>query len=126
VAGLAVTGGLYALHARLLEPYLHAHGTEAKLLGTGSILTVFHMAGFQLPAGRAIGPVIWALAIVNVVRTGRFPNLAFFVTLPILGLIADRPYWGAIVVPFLILWAGEELSDRIQRTTRRRTTARET
>ena len=84
------------------------------------------MAGFQLPAGRAIGPVIWALAIVNVVRTGRFPNLAFFVTLPILGLIADRPYWGAIVVPFLILWAGEELSDRIQRTTRRRTTARET
>jgi hypothetical protein len=109
VAGLAVTGALYALHARLLEPYLHAHGTEAKLLGTGSILTVFRMAGFQLPAGRAIGAIIWALALVNVVRTGRFPNLAFFVTLPALGLIADRPYWGAIVVPFLILWAGEEV-----------------
>jgi hypothetical protein len=109
VGGLVVTGALYALHARLLNPYLHAHGTEAKLLGTGSILTVFHMAGFQLPAARAIGVVIWALAIVNVVHTGRFPTLAFFVTLPLLGLIADRPYWGAIIVPFLILWAGEEV-----------------
>jgi hypothetical protein len=109
VVGLAVTGALYALHARLLQPYLHAHGTEARLLGTGSLGTVLHMAGFQLPGGRAVGIVIWALAVVNVVRTGRFPNLAFFVTLPLVGLIADRPYWGAIVVPFLILWAGEEV-----------------
>jgi len=107
--GLVVTGALYALHARLLEPYLNAHGTEAKLLGTGSVGSVLHMAGFQLPGGRALGLVIWVLATVNVVRTGRFPNLAFFATLPLLGLLVDRPYWGAIVVPFLILWAGEEV-----------------
>src|SRR5204863_9141712 len=98
------------VHVVLLQPYLGAHGTEAKLLGTGSVGTVLEMAGFQLPAGQVLGAVVWALALVNVVRTGRFPDLAFFVTLPLLGLLADRPYWGAIAVPFLILWAGEEVA----------------
>jgi hypothetical protein len=125
VAALVAGGALYALHTHLLEPYLGAHGTEAKLLGTGSIATVFHMAGFQLPAASALGAVIWALAVVQVIRSGQFPNLVFFVTLPLLGLIADRPYWGAIVVPFLIFWAGEEVAAlaRSYLGTRRRPTS---
>jgi hypothetical protein len=109
LVALVVAGALYAVHVVLLRPYLGAHGTEAKLFGTGSVGTVLDMAGFQLPADRVLGGLIWALALVNVVRTGRFPDLAFFVTLPLLGLVADRPYWGAIVVPFLILWAAEEV-----------------
>jgi hypothetical protein len=121
VAGLVVAGALYALHAHLLQPYLGAHGTEAKLLGTGSIGTVFAMAGFQLPAARLLGGIIWALALADVIRTGRFPNMAFFVTLPLLGLAADRPYWGAIAVPFLILWAGEEVVALVAAVTAGRT-----
>jgi hypothetical protein len=103
----------------LLQPYLGAHGTEAKLLGTGSVGTVLDMAGFQLPAHRVLGALIWGLALINVVRTGRFPMLAFFVTLPLLGLVANRPYWGAMVVPFLILWAGEEVGAVGTRLSRR-------
>jgi hypothetical protein len=119
LAGLGVAAGLYALHVVSLQPYLGAHGTEAKLLGTGSVGTVLDMAGFQLPAHRVLGALIWGLALINVVRTGRFPLLAFFVTLPLLGLVANRPYWGAMVVPFLILWAGEEVGAVGTRLSRR-------
>jgi len=101
--------GLYALHAMLLDPYLGAHGTEARLLGTGSIGAALEMAAFQFPAPHVVGIVLWGLAVANVVRTGRLPFLAFFVSLPLLGLVADRPYWGAMVVPFFIVWAAEEV-----------------
>jgi hypothetical protein len=120
LVGILGAAALYAVHARLLQPYLGAHGTEAKLIGTGSVLTVFRVAGFQFPAEPLVGGVIWLFAVVNVVRRGLFPNMAFFVTLPLVGLLADRPYWGAIVVPFLMLWAAEEgvyLVTRIGRRT---------
>lgn len=108
---LLAGAGLYALHATLLSPYLSAHGTEAKLLGTGSVGAMLDMAGFQLPAAQAVGLVIWVLAVVHIVRTGRLARLGFFVSLPLVGLVVDRPYWGGMVVPFLLLWAGEEVAE---------------
>jgi hypothetical protein len=119
LVGIVAAAALYAVHVALLQPYLGAHGTEAKLLGTGSVGTVLDMAGFQLPAHRVLGALIWGLALIHVVRTGRFAMLAFFVTLPLLGLVANRPYWGAVVVPFLILWAGEAVAALIMRVSSR-------
>ena len=31
----------------------------------------------------------------------------FYVTLPLTGFLVGRDYWGFMVVPFSILWAGE-------------------
>ena len=113
VAAAAAAGALYGLHASLLAPYLAHRGSEEALLGTGSVGAVLDMAGFQLPVHQVVGILLWGLALYNLFRTGRAPFLGPYALLPLLGLIAARPYWGSMVVPFLILWAGEELAHRI-------------
>ena len=98
---------LYLLHVALLQPYLVGRGTEERLLGTGSFGAMLDMAGFQLPAHQVVGALLWALAVVGLARTGRLALLGLYAMLPVLGLLADRPYWGAMVVPFLMVWACE-------------------
>ncbi|MCU1450517.1 MAG: hypothetical protein JWP02_2687 [Acidimicrobiales bacterium] len=107
VASIAAAGGLYALHVTLLQPYLVARGSEERLLGTGSLGAMLDMAGFQLPAHQVVGALLWALAIVGLVRTRRVALLGPYAMLPALGLLADRPYWRAMAEPFLMVWAGE-------------------
>jgi hypothetical protein len=110
-AAIAGGGILYGVHASLLAPYLAHRGTEEALVGTGSVGAALDMAGFQLPAHAVLGALLWGLALYNVVRTGRAFFLGPYALLPLLGLIAARPYWGSMVVPFLILWASEALVD---------------
>ena len=106
-AAIGAGGILYGVHASLLAPYLAQRGTEEALFGTGGVGAVLDMAGFQLPAHAVVGVVLWALALYGLVRTDRILFLGPYALLPLLGLIAARPYWGGMVVPFLILWASE-------------------
>jgi hypothetical protein len=122
-ASIGAAGALYVLHAALLQPYLVNRGTEAQLLGTGSLGGMLDMAGFQLPAHQVLGAVLWALAIVGLVRTGRLALLGPYAMLPVLGLLVDRPYWGAMVVPFLIVWACEGVVEVRRLSTRSATGA---
>jgi len=106
-AAIAAGGVLYVVHASLLAPYLAHKGSEQALLGTGSVGAIFDMAGFQLPIHVVLGAVLWGLALYGLVLSRRIWFLGPYAMLPLLGLVAARPYWGGMVVPFLILWASE-------------------
>lgn len=111
-AALAAAAALYAVHAALLASHLDTQGTEAKLLGTGSLRSVVEMMAFQLPAPWFVGPALWTGAVLYLRRSKRLALAGPYAALPWLGLLVDRPYWGAMVVPFLILWA-EALGEKL-------------
>jgi hypothetical protein len=112
LVAVVVASALYALHVLLLQDHLSAAGTEERLVGTGSLQAVAEMTGFQLPASGLVGPALWALALAGLWRRERAEGLllAPLLLLPLIGLVVDRPYWGAMVVPFEILLAAELLS----------------
>jgi hypothetical protein len=107
VGALATAAVLYGLHIVLVSSHLGSHGTEGRLLGTGSLSAAAHMMGFQLPAGVVVGPLLWSAALVWLRRTDRLLAVGPYAALPLLGLVADRPYWGGMVVPFLLVWSYE-------------------
>jgi hypothetical protein len=117
LTALVSAAALYALHVVLLSDHLGRHGTEARLLGTGSPGAAARMMGFQLPAALVVGPVLWVSGLVWLHRSGRLALAGPFAALPLLGLVADRPYWGALVVPFLLAWTYELVSGLASRGT---------
>src|SRR5262249_28783238 len=111
VAALGVCAVSFAINAHLAGPFLVSHGgTETPLLGTGRPpLSILRWMGYGLPAGVIVGPLLWAvsvLALVGRVRAlpaqslGVAPRPGFddlmlpFLTLPLLGLLITRDYWG--------------------------------
>jgi hypothetical protein len=118
LAALATAAVLYAIHARLVAPHLGDSGTEARLLGTGSVRAVVDMMGFQLPVHSLTGPVVWLLAVVGTWRARQLRLLGPHLLLPFIGLVVDRPYWGALVVPFTIVAAVDAVADVVTRRPR--------
>ena len=55
-----------------------------------------------------LGPLIWVLAAARLAVDKELRLLMlFYVTLPFTGFFVGRDYWGFLVVPFTLLWAGE-------------------
>jgi hypothetical protein len=106
-AGGAVVAGL-AVQSALTSSHLVAHGTEIALLGTGGPDRVATMMGVGLRHPLLLGPLVWILAVSRLATDRELRLLfLFYVTLPVTGFLVGRDYWGFMVVPFSILWAGE-------------------
>jgi hypothetical protein len=103
----AVAAGL-AVHSILASSRLVAHGSESGLLGTGGSNRVATMMGVALPRPTVLGPLVWVLAAGRLAADRELRLLMlFYVALPFTGLFVGRDYWGFLVVPFTLLWAGE-------------------
>jgi len=101
----------YGVHSLLTGPHLVAHGHEISLLGTGGLDRVGTMMVVGLRHPLVLGPPLWALAAWRVASDRALRLLVpFYVTLPLTGLLVGRDYWGYLVVPFVILWAGETVA----------------
>jgi hypothetical protein len=117
-AGLAALGA-YCLHAFCVWPYLvpPGAGKESPLLGTADFPdSMLRMVGFGLPGGQVTGLILWTLAARWIWRWKEslwFPGI--FLTLPLTGLILDRPYWGILVVPFTMAWGIDSAIDLYHR-----------
>jgi hypothetical protein len=106
-AGGAVVAGL-VLQSALAASRLVAHGNEIALLGTGGPDRVATMMGVGLRHPLILGPLVWILAVGRLATDRELRLLfLFYVTLPLTGFLVGRDYWGFMVVPFSILWAGE-------------------
>jgi hypothetical protein len=109
VATLVAAAGL-ALHVVLAGRVGSSHGTESDLFGTGAPPnTILAMLMFAFPA--TLGVLVWMLGLGRLVRGRRLPPVAAVVGLPLLGLLVDRPYWGLMATPLVLLWAGELVAD---------------
>jgi len=107
VAAGAVVAG-FAIHSTLASSHLVAHGSEIALLGTGGPDRVATMMGVGLRHPLILGPLVWVLAVGRLATDRELRLLfLFYVTLPLTGFLVGRDYWGFMVVPFSILWAGE-------------------
>lgn len=103
---VAVVGVL--AHFAFAGHYASSRGTEAPLLGTGGLTSMFDMAGVGFHDRTVAGLALWTIAWLRV-RADR--ELALFsgplLALPLLGLLADREYWGFVVVPTILLFVLE-------------------
>jgi len=78
------------------------------------------MMGVGLPRPTILGPLIWVLAVARLATDRELRLLfLFYVTLPLTGFLVGRDYWGYLVVPFAILWAGEAVAGLIVRVSSR-------
>ena len=113
--GVAVAG--WALHIALALQVGSSHGNESTLFGTGRPpSTVFAMMTFAMAIPAIIPIALWALAGVRLATQPRrsVPPVAILALLPLMGVLISRPYWGLPIIPFVVLWGGEELGDRWQ------------
>jgi hypothetical protein len=109
LVALAAAAVGWLVHAHLVHPYLVAHGTEVRLLGSGHPpRTIVRMMAVGLPAKLVVGPLLWALAGW---RLRRQPDLAAllspYLLIPLLGIVIGRDYWGFLVAP-IALWLAVE------------------
>lgn len=107
VASLAgCTVGL-GVHWALARSHLEPGGHSAPLLGTGDIQAVAHMTAF-LVVPDLVGLLVWAAGLVCLWRTDLRPAIGL-AALPVVGLVADRPYWGWLAMPLCLVGIGRYL-----------------
>lgn len=111
VTSAVAAGGLYAGHAALAGPFIEP-GLAAALPSRAEIPgSLLRIVGFGLPAGPVIGLVLWLIAGWFVWRTQKHPLLLLsYLSLPLIGLVLERHYWGILVVPFTLIWGIDGLS----------------
>jgi hypothetical protein len=139
LVGLALASTAFALESIWASPYLVAHGTESPLLGTGRPpFSVARWMGFGLPAGPLLGPVLWVVAVLTLLRVlprTSGPNdqarrwvplegfddlLLPYLALPIFGFLVTRDYWGVLLVPFTLAISAGTVDNELRRMLRRR------
>jgi hypothetical protein len=83
-----------------------ATGQEAEFLGSGKGLTsLLHMVDWVLPNPEVLGLFIWILGLVYLARSRDDWLLWPIMLVPLLGFVANRPYYGLMFEPFMILFA---------------------
>ncbi|GEM_PF-3393416 len=125
LAMLGVFVSALGVHLIVASGHTVAHGTDAPLLGTGHFPTsVTHMVTYRpvLPLGATLA--IWAMAWWRVKQLQLLPLVGPILAIPLLGLFVERPYWGVVVMPFVLMWATELTAGSLRRASSRvRTTA---
>jgi hypothetical protein len=111
LTAVAASAVVLCFHIALASSHTETWGHEIALLGTARIPdTLTHMAGVALPRPDVLGPLVWLLAAVHLARRPELLVAASgLLLLPALGFWVGRDYWGFMLVPFTILWAGEEV-----------------
>lgn len=120
--GAVMLGLLAVIQLRGVHGHLVEHGSEEKLLGTGSLRAIADMSAFTLPSVYLAATLIIAGTVMRL-RQDRELAQAFgpMFVLPLFGVIANRPYWGILVVPFFLVlsleWVVAEVAKRRIRET---------
>ena len=108
VCSVATVVALVA-HFAIAAQHTVATGQEAKIVGTGKGLTsMLHMVDWVLPDPEVLG----------LVHLDRWPSSTWrgirddwllwpIMLVPVAGFVANRPYWGLLFEPFMILFATE-------------------
>lgn len=98
----------FAVHLHVATGYVRPHGTDAPLLGSGSFpSSVLHMLQYRdgLPALFALA--LWGVAWWRATRLGIVELVGPLLAIPLFGVVVERPYWGFLVMPFVIMWSTE-------------------
>jgi hypothetical protein len=103
----------FAVHLQIAAEYVRPHGNDAKLLGTGSLASVASMLDYRPTMPVVAGLLLWALAWWRVRQLGILALVAPLLAVPLLGLLVYRPYWGFVVMPFVVMWSTEAVSEAI-------------
>lgn len=120
LAALCVFGSSFALHLSVAAARLEPPGNDAVLWGTGTPpSSIVDMATWMLPGPPVLWLAAWGLAVWQAWRRDLFLLLAPVLGLPVLGLFVDRPYWGLVVIPFVLVLAGEAVVDGVNAARRR-------
>ncbi len=110
LAGLGVAAVAYGLHYALAADYLSPVGNEAPLLGTARIpWSMLAMMDNAVPGPLVFGGVLWAIALWKLWLRRELLFFGPYLSLPLTGLIVDRPYWGLMFVSFTLFWTAEAL-----------------
>lgn len=121
-AGIGVTVAALALHWYLASDWLADEGNEAAVVGSGGLDAIARMTGLHLlgaPGGHldaaldvntstlmnGLGAVLWAVGVVLLWRSALRPALGVALV-PLLGVLADRAYWGFLAMPVCLLALG--------------------
>jgi hypothetical protein len=103
-SGLTIAGLL--AHFAIAGHHTVATGQEAEFLGSGKGLTsLLHMVDWVLPNPEVLGLFIWILGLVYLARSRDDWLLWPIMLVPLLGFVANRPYYGLMFEPFMILFA---------------------
>lgn len=103
-AAVAAVAAVWLAHAHLAGGWVAAGGHESPLIGYGyNVVERFgRMAGFGFPATVVTGPLLFAGGVWAAWRRREW-FLAPLLFLPCAAVVADRPYWGALAVPFYVV-----------------------
>lgn len=120
LVGLGVFFAGFAVNLRIAQGLIDPPGNDAVLWGTGTPPgSIVDMATWMLPGPAVIWLALWAAAIWQAHRRDLLLLLAPILGLPFLGLFVDRPYWGLVVVPFILVLGGEAVLDGVSAARRR-------
>jgi hypothetical protein len=112
VCGLAAAVGL-AAHFVVAAHHTVPWGHEAQFFGTGMGLTsVLFMITWMLPMAAVLGPLLFTIAVVYMYRHRDTWLLWPLMLVPLAGFITNRPYWGLLFIPFMLLFAAEAVIER--------------
>jgi hypothetical protein len=111
VCGGATIAALVA-HFAIAAHHTVATGQEAKFFGSGEGLTsILHMVDWVLPNPEVLGLLLWVIALVYLTRHSEYWLLWPIMLVPLAGFVANRPYWGLMFEPFMVLFAAEAVID---------------
>jgi hypothetical protein len=107
IAALGLSAVTFWLHARSAAPYLEGPGREAPLWMSSTWGSFPRLVGFGIPLGEVLGPLALVAAAVHAHRRGHLALIGPLLSFGLIGLVAERPYWGAIIVPVSTLLAAD-------------------
>ena len=119
IACSAAAAVALVVHFVVAAQHTVATGQEATIVGSGKGLTsLLHMVDWVLPDPEVRGLIIWIIAIVYLVRHPDDWLLWPIMLVPLAGFVANRPYWGLLFEPFMILFATEAIVEGFVRRAR--------
>ena len=108
VTGVAAFLAAFAVHIHVASGYVLPHGNDAPLLGTGRFpSSMLHMLQYHDGVPALLALALWGVAWWRATRLGVVAFVAPMLAIPLLGLFVERPYWGFVVMPFVIMWSTE-------------------
>jgi hypothetical protein len=116
LVALSALAVLAVVHARGAAAHLvpAGEGREAQFLGSGhGPASVADLATAWVPGGWAVGLPLYGLALWHLHRIRLLPVAAPWLALPLVGLAAHRPEWGALVVPLAVTFGVDALVDLV-------------
>ncbi len=116
-SGTAVA--LYGLHFAIASSYVEPPGTFAPLFGTGDPpRTIATMATWTLSTSPWVGVLLLVAGGAGILRSNERWLLLPVLCLPLNGLFVDRPYWGIMLIPYLLIYGIDQVTEPFSRDAR--------